>query len=166
MFAGIYYFRGRGLGGMSSISFDAEYTARCLIRFGYGIIKGSSTRGGARGMIEMVRTMRQGIPMVFTIDGPKGPRYEVKPGPVYLARKTGNPVLAFSIETTRSWKLNSWDRQQIPVPFSRAKLFVSDPIYIPPDAGEDGVNAKMDELQFALDELVERGREWRESFTQ
>ncbi|MBV9242362.1 MAG: lysophospholipid acyltransferase family protein [Acidobacteria bacterium] len=165
MFASVYYFRDRGMGVMSSISFDAEYTARCLVRFGYGIIKGSSTRGGARGMIEMVREMRQGIPMAFTIDGPKGPRYEVKPGPLYLAKKTGNPAIAYSIETTRFWTLNSWDKQQIPVPFSRAKLFVADPIYVPADADENEIEAKLRELQAALDAQVERGREWRESLT-
>ncbi|MFL6374062.1 MAG: lysophospholipid acyltransferase family protein [Pyrinomonadaceae bacterium] len=163
--AGMYQFRDRGLCLMSSVSFDAEYTARCLIRFGYGVIKGSSTRGGARGMIEMVRAMRQGIPMAFTVDGPRGPRYEAKPGPVYLAKKTGNPIVAFSVETSRYWTLNSWDKQQIPVPFSRAKLFVADPIYVPAHADGTQVEAKLQELQSALDGAVERGRVWRESLS-
>ncbi|MFM9905112.1 MAG: lysophospholipid acyltransferase family protein [Pyrinomonadaceae bacterium] len=159
IFAGTYYFRDRGLIVMSSISFDAEYTARCIQRFGFGVIKGSSTRGGTRALVEMIRLVKKGVPMAFTIDGPRGPRYKVKAGPALLAKRTGSPMLPFSIET-KHWTLNSWDKAQIPIPFTRARVFFSDPIFVPPDVDENELEQKSIDLQMALDDLVKRGREW------
>src|SRR5688500_19433593 len=76
---------------MTSRSFDGEYIARFIQRFGYGAVRGSSTRGGVGAIVEMVRLMRAGLPTAFTIDGPKGPRYVAKMGAVLLAKKTGQP---------------------------------------------------------------------------
>ncbi len=160
MFAGMYYLRYRGLVAMSSISFDAEYTARCIQRLGFGVIKGSSTRGGTRALVEMIRTMKQGVPMVLTVDGPRGPRYEVKPGPPMLAKRTGNPMLPVCLELEKFWTLNSWDKFQIPKPFSRAKFFFGSPIFVPADADEYDLEQKRLELQRGLDELVENGKQW------
>ena len=148
---------------MLSISFDAEYTARCIQRFGFGVIKGSSTRGGTRALVEMIKLMKRGIPSAFTIDGPKGPRYQVKPGPALLAKRTGHPIIPFTIETGGFWTMNSWDRLQIPKPFSKARVFFGEPIFIGPDADDQELEQKTDELQNSLDVLVERGREWRQS---
>lgn len=160
LFAGAYYFRDRGLVVMSSISFDAEYTARVIQRFGFGIIKGSSTRGGARALVEMVRAMKTGIPMLFTIDGPRGPRYEAKPGPPLLAKLTGCPILPISIEAKQYFTVGSWDKAQIPFPFTRAKVFVSEPIFISPNADDAELEQKRLDLQNALDSLVEKGKAW------
>ncbi len=160
LFAGAYYFRDRGLVVMSSISFDAEYTARVIQRFGFGIIKGSSTRGGARALVEMVRAMKTGIPMLFTIDGPRGPRYEAKPGPPLLAKLTGCPILPISIEAKRYFTVGSWDKAQIPFPFTRAKVFVSEPIFVSPNADDAELEQKRIDLQNALDSLVEKGKAW------
>lgn len=160
IFSGAYFLRDRGLVVMSSISFDAEYTARCIQRFGFGIVKGSSTRGGTRALVEMIRLMKSGVPMVFTVDGPRGPRYEVKAGPALLAKKTGNPMVPFGLALKRYWTINSWDRAQIPKPFSRARVFFGDPIMVPGDVGEDGLEDKRLELQEALGDLVRRGDEW------
>ena len=160
IFAGMYYLRGRGLVVMSSISFDAEYTARCIQRLGFGVIKGSSTRGGMRALVEMIRMMKQGVPMAFTIDGPRGPRYEVKAGPPLLAKRTGNPMIPISVEVRKFWTLNSWDKFQIPKPFSRAKIFFGDTIFVAPDADDNALEQKRLELQTALDSLVKRGKEW------
>ena len=155
-----YFFRDRGIVVMSSISFDAEYTARCIQRFGFGVIKGSSTRGGTRALVEMIRLMKEGIPTAFTIDGPKGPRYQVKPGPTLLAKRTGNPIIPFTIETSGFRALNTWDKLQIPTPFSRARVFFGDPIFVASDADDDELERKTGELQNSLDELVERSRAW------
>lgn len=160
LFVGAYYFRDRGLVVMSSISFDAEYTARVIQRFGFGVIKGSSTRGGARALVEMVRAMKTGIPMLFTVDGPRGPRYQAKPGPPLLAKLTGAPILPISIEVKRHFTVNSWDKAQIPFPFTRAKVFVGAPIFVSHDAGDDELERKRIELQEALDSLVKKGKEW------
>ena len=147
---------------MTSRSFDGEYIARFLTRFGFGAIRGSSSRGGVRGLVEMIRLMREGVPMAFTVDGPRGPRYEAKSGPVMLAKKTGNPILPFVIECSSYWQIKSWDRLQIPRPFARAKVIYAEPIFVPEDGDDEGVRLK---LQTALDDLVERGARWRENLS-
>ena len=163
IFAGVWYLRGRGLAVLTSKSKDGEYIARFLTRFGFGAIRGSSSRGGVRGLVEMIRLMREGVPMAFTVDGPRGPRYVAKSGPVMLAKKTGNPILPFVIECSSYWQINSWDRLQIPRPFSRARVLYAKPIFVSDDGGDAEVAAKLVELQKSLDELVELAKEWGQS---
>lgn len=159
--AGTYYFRDRGIIVLSSSSFDSEYTARCIQRLGFGIIKGSSTRGGIQALVGMIRMMKAGYEMAFTLDGPKGPRYEAKSGPVLLAKKTGNPLMPFVIECRKFWTIKSWDRLHVPKPFTRANLIIGKPIYVSHDAKDEELEAKRLELQFSLDELVAAGEAWR-----
>ena len=158
IFAGTYFLRDRGIVVLTSQSKDGEYIARFLRRFGFGAIRGSSSRGGVKALVEMIRTMRRGVPMAFTVDGPRGPRYEAKAGPVLLAQKTGNPMLPFSVECKSFRTVKSWDRLQIPIPFTRALFIYSAPIYVPPEKA--GVDEKLAELQASLDDLVRRGDEW------
>jgi lysophospholipid acyltransferase (LPLAT)-like uncharacterized protein len=153
IFLTTYYFRNRKIVVITSKSFDGEYIARFIQKFGYGSIRGSSSRGGSRALIEMVRAMRRGLTMGFTVDGPRGPRRVAKPGAVMLAKKTGNPILPFSVEAESCWTLGSWDRMQIPRPFSRASVKVADPIYVPADAPDELMAAKLAELQASLDAL-------------
>ena len=161
IFASTYYMRGDSIVVLTSKSFDGEYIARFLTKFGFGTVRGSSSRGGVRGMVEMIRLIRAGLPMAFTVDGPRGPRYEVKSGPVVLAKKTGNPIVSFVVECERAWRVNSWDRLQIPKPFSRARVIYTEPVRVDPDADEAGIEAKRSELQAKLDEAVRRGEAWR-----
>lgn len=163
IFLGTYFFRKRGIMVMSSQSFDSEYTARVIQRFGYGTIKGSSTRGAVRALTKMIRLMRQGLPMGFTLDGPKGPRYVAKSGACLLAKKTGNPIMPFLLEPKSFWTIKSWDKMQIPKPFTRTKLFIAAPIYVSKDADDKEIENKRRELQSKLDELVAFGKQWRES---
>lgn len=160
IFAGTYFLKDRGIVVITSQSLDGEYIARFLKRFGFGTVRGSSTRGGVRALVEMVRWMRSGLSMAFTVDGPRGPRYEAKKGAVILAKKTGNPMLPFSVELGDHWTVKSWDRMQIPKPFTRARFLVADPIYVPPDATDDDLIDKVNELQKALDGLVAAGKAW------
>jgi hypothetical protein len=160
IFLGTYFFRGRGIVVLTSKSFDGEYIARFIQRFGYGAIRGSSSRGASRGLIEMIRAMRDGLPMAFTLDGPRGPRHVAKPGAVLLAKKTGNPIIPFLVESKHFWRVNSWDKMQIPMPFARAAAMIGAPIYVAADADETSVEAKLSELQTSLDDLVKRGKEW------
>ena len=162
IFAGTYFFRNRGIVVMSSISKDGEYTSRFIKRLGYGSVRGSSTRGGVGALVEMIRLMRAGIPMAFSPDGPRGPRYVAKSGPVMLAKKTGNPLMPFVVECRSYWTIGSWDRMQIPKPFTRAKVIIEEPIYDEADASDEDIEQKLKELQHSLDELVERGLTWRE----
>lgn len=161
IFAGTYFFRNRGIVVITSQSFDGEYIARFIQRFGYGAVRGSSTRGGVGALVEMIRLMKKGLPMGFTVDGPKGPKYVAKSGAVLLAKKTGNPLMPFVVETAKFWTINSWDKLRIPKPFTRAKIFIAEPIYVPRDADEAEVENKRSELQAKLDEGVKLGKEWR-----
>jgi hypothetical protein len=160
IFLGTYFWRDKGIVVLTSKSFDGEYIARFIQRFGYGAIRGSSSRGGASALIEMIRSMRSGHPMAFSIDGPRGPRYEAKPGAVLLAKKTGNPLLPFIVEPRRYWPLKSWDKMQIPMPFTRALAIIGKPIYVNANAGDDEVKQKLEELQSALDQLTIESKQW------
>ncbi len=163
IFTATYFFRNRGIAVITSQSKDGEYIARFIQRLGYGVVRGSSTRGGVGALVEMIRSMRQGVPMAFTVDGPKGPRYEAKSGAVLLAKKTGNPIMPFVIEPKRSWTAGSWDKLQIPVPFTRAKLTIGPPIYVAPDSTDENIREKLRELQDSLDRMVSDGAAWRAS---
>lgn len=161
IFLSTIYFRDRGIHVITSKSSDGEYIARFIQRFGFGAVRGSSSRGGVKALIEMRNAMKTGAEIAFTIDGPKGPRYEAKPGPVYLAKLTGNPILPFLIEPQKYWTLNTWDKLQIPKPFSKALLIVAEPFSVNPAADESELQTKVVEMQRSLDDLVERGRRWR-----
>jgi lysophospholipid acyltransferase (LPLAT)-like uncharacterized protein len=163
IFAGTYYLRDRRIVVVTSRSLDGEYIARFLKRFGFGTVRGSSSRGGVRALVEAIRCIRRGMPVAFTVDGPRGPRYEVKPGPVALAKKTSNPILPFSVECSSFWTVNSWDRLQIPKPFARALFTYGAPIDVQSDAGDSMLESKRLELQSALDKLVIEGNKWGSS---
>lgn len=161
VFLGTWFWKRRGIVVMTSKSFDGEYIARFIQRFGYGAARGSSTRGAVGAIVEMVKLMRKGFPTAFTIDGPKGPRYEAKMGAVLLAKKTGSPVLPFTITAKKFWEAKSWDAFQVPRPFTRAHVLIAPPIYVAADSDESLMESKRDELQNALDDLNRRGDEWR-----
>ena len=101
----------------------------------------------------MARLMRAGCTTAFTIDGPKGPRYVAKMGAVMLAKKSGHPILPVTMALKRYWTTPSWDKFQIPKPFTRARVNVAPPIYVPADADEATLAIKRGELQQALDYL-------------
>ena len=161
IFGATYYFRDRGIVVITSQSFDGEYIARFIKRFGFGAVRGSSTRGGIGALVEMIRLMKKGLPMGFSVDGPKGPKYIAKAGACLLAKKTGNPLMPFLVETEKYWQMKSWDDLQIPKPFSRAKVFIGEPIYVDKNASGEEIQQVREVLQAKLDELVKSGEEWR-----
>ena len=166
VFLSTYFWRGRGIVVMSSRSFDAEYTGRLIKRFGYGTVRGSSTRGHTGATIEMIRLMSAGCPAGFMIDGPKGPRHVAKMGAVLIAKKAGQPILPFVIMPAKSWEIRkSWDQTQIPKPFTRARVIIAPPIHVEANAAADALNAKRDDLQRALEALVQKGEQWRASIS-
>src|ERR1700694_4211158 len=106
--------------------------------------------------------MRAGSPPAFPIDGPKGPRYVAKMGAVLLAKKTGHPILPFTITARSFWTARkSWDQSQVPKPFTRVRVDIAPPMYVPPDADDVLLEAKRDELQQSLDAINQRGDQWR-----
>ena len=159
IFAGTYFLRGLGLVVLTSKSFDGEYIARFLTRFGFGTVRGSSSRGGVRGLVEMIKLMRHGLPMAFTLDGPRGPRHIAKSGAIVLAKKTGNPLLPFITLPRNFYTVSSWDRLQIPYPFTKVSVVFGEPISISPDADDSDIEDSRKLLQKVLDELEERAKQ-------
>ena len=132
-----YYFRRRGIVVITSENFDGEWIARIIERFGYGTARGSTSRGARRAMLQLVRDMKAGRPAGFTLDGPRGPARVAQPGAVWLAAATGNPLLPFHLEASSFWSVRSWDRTQIPKPFSTVALVVGEPIEVAKDSRDD-----------------------------
>jgi lysophospholipid acyltransferase (LPLAT)-like uncharacterized protein len=155
MIPSMYLWRDLNIRVMSSDSFDGEYTGRIMQKFGFVKIRGSSSRFGLRAVLGMRRDLEQGWTVAFTLDGPRGPRYVVKPGPVLLSRATGVPMAVLHIALTDAWVLNTWDRLMIPKPFSRALMRVSRKIIVPADVGESERAEFLQELQAALDRCRE-----------
>jgi lysophospholipid acyltransferase (LPLAT)-like uncharacterized protein len=151
-----YYFRNRAIVVMISENFDGEWIARIIQSFGYGTSRGSTSRGGQRALLQLKREMEEGKPAGFAVDGPRGPARKVQPGVVWLAKLTGNPVVPFHMEASSYWSLGSWDRTQIPKPFSTVALAVGPPIDVPADASEDVIEAKRQEVETALLSLERR----------
>ena len=147
------YFRNRGIVVITSSNFDGEWIAGIIERFGYGTARGSSSRGGSRALIQMMREMEAGKPTGFTLDGPRGPARVAHAGAVWLAKATGNPVLPFHLEADRHWTVNSWDQTQIPKPFATVTLVVGEPFFVPADASEQEVEAARQQLEARALEL-------------
>jgi lysophospholipid acyltransferase (LPLAT)-like uncharacterized protein len=149
-----YYFRRRGIVVMTSENFDGEWIAGIIERFGYGAARGSTSRGGSRALLQMARELEAGHPAGFTVDGPRGPARVVQPGTVWLAKATGHPVLPFHLEASRHWTTRSWDRTQIPRPFSTVAIAMGQPLDVPRDADEHAIEAarkNVEERLFALE---------------
>jgi hypothetical protein len=143
VFACGYLFRGHSIRVLTSRSYDGEYIARIIERLGFRAVRGSSSRGAVQSLRELQRELERGEFVAFTIDGPRGPRYVAKPGPIHLARITGATIFCFYVAVERAWILNSWDAFIIPKPFSRVHCYVRSPITVVPEANHDQSLAKM-----------------------
>ncbi len=141
---------------ITSENFDGEWIARIIEHFGYGTARGSTSRGGLKAMLQLVRDMERGRPAGFALDGPRGPARVAQPGALWLARTTGNPVLPFHLEASRAWTLRSWDRTQIPQPFSTVALAVGAPMEVAADATDTEVEQRRTELEARLRALEQR----------
>jgi lysophospholipid acyltransferase (LPLAT)-like uncharacterized protein len=158
-----WHWRNRGVVVMNTTNFDGQWTRRVIEHLGFGTAQGSSTRGGLRGLAVMARRLGEGFDAAFTIDGPRGPRYVAKPGPVMLARKTRRPIYAFHIGVERAYTLErAWDKMQIPHPFSRAVIVGAPLIYVAPDANADDLKCKHAEMQAALERVRDIAESWFE----
>lgn len=151
-----YQRRGRGIAVMTSSSFDGEYIARIIEKLGFRAVRGSSRRGAVSALRGMHREIEAGHPGAFTIDGPTGPRYVAKPGPVALARNTQAPIQCFYVALDRAWVLRSWDALMIPKPFARAHACVAKMIHIPRSVEPSALDGYHREMQAALDRVRER----------
>lgn len=113
------YFRTTGATILISRSFDGELITRILNLFGFRAVRGSSSRGAREGLLGLKQVIESGSPAIFTADGPRGPIYQTKMGPIKLAQMTGAPIGAFHLEPEHAWTMRSWDRFLVPKPFTR-----------------------------------------------
>jgi lysophospholipid acyltransferase (LPLAT)-like uncharacterized protein len=153
---GTYHWQHQGIVVMTSLHTDGDYIARTIRRFGFGTARGSSTRNAKRALVGMIRALRAGNDVGFTIDGPRGPRYVAKAGAVWLAAKTGNPVLPFCASAQKKWVLSSWDAFEIPIPFSRALILIGRPISVNSAADDEELEEARRTLQASLEDLRAR----------
>jgi len=140
----------RKLAALVSASKDGALLAAVLGRFGVEQIRGSSSRRGPQALLELSRHARSGYDLAVTPDGPKGPRYVVQDGIISLAQITGLPIIPVTCNTRPKICLKSWDRFQIPLPFSRCELILNEPIFVSREADETGREAHRSELQARL----------------
>ena len=153
-----FYFRHRGIVVITSENFDGEWIARIIERFGYGTARGSTSRGALKAMHQLVKDMKAGKPAGFTLDGPRGPARVAQAGAVWLASATGNPLLPFHLEASSHWSLKSWDRTQIPKPFSTIALVVGSAMEVPAGASPEILEQTRIDLEQRLAALEARAR--------
>ena len=154
--AATLYFRDRGIIVITSENFDGEWIARIIRKFGYGTARGSTSRGGARALVQLRRDLKAGSPAAFTIDGPRGPARVAQPGAVWLASASGSPILPFHIEASTYWTVKSWDRHQVPKPGSDVAIAIGEPIEVPRRADEPTIETARVNLEHALAQLEQR----------
>jgi lysophospholipid acyltransferase (LPLAT)-like uncharacterized protein len=150
-----YIFRHFGIRVMSSNSYDGEYMGRIIRKFGFVAVKGSSSRNAVRALLGLRRALEDGWTVAFTLDGPRGPRRKVKPGPVALARSSGMALTTFHAAVDKAWVLNTWDRLMIPLPFSRVLVRFGKLIPVPRNASDQDIERYTEELQASLDRVCD-----------
>ncbi|HEV8383753.1 MAG TPA: lysophospholipid acyltransferase family protein [Candidatus Acidoferrales bacterium] len=161
IFSAMWHWRHRGVVVMNTTNFDGQWTRRVVERLGYGTAQGSSSRGGLKGLAVMARRLEEGRDVAFTIDGPRGPRYIAKPGPVMLARRTGCPIIVFHAGLERAYTFEkSWDLFQLPHAFSRGIILIHPPIEVPTEANAELIERKHAEMQTALERVRDIAESW------
>jgi len=151
------YFRGYPAVVMISQSFDGELITRAAAKLGFGAARGSSSRGSLEGLLGMRKALEEGRPAIFTADGPRGPIYKTKMGPIKLAQMTGFPATAFYLLPEHTWQAKSWDRLLVPKPFSRVIVSFTRGIPVDRDATD------LEPLRLELQEALERARHTAEA---
>jgi lysophospholipid acyltransferase (LPLAT)-like uncharacterized protein len=157
----VWWARNRRIVVMNTTAFDGQWTRKVIEWLGFGTAQGSSSKGGLRGLAVMARRLSEGQDCAFTIDGPRGPRYIAKPGPVMLARKTGCPILVFHIGVDRGRTFEkTWDHFLMPEPFARTVMLFAPPIYVPQNADANAMEQKQKEMQSELERVRDIAESW------
>ncbi len=146
-----FYFRGSGAVILISKSFDGELITRILRMFGFDAVRGSSSRGAREGLLGLAHIIESGRTAIFTADGPRGPIYQTKMGPIKLAQMTGAPIGAFHLDPRRATILKSWDRFLIPMPFTRICVSWANWTKVPTDLPPEEFESKRCELNAAIE---------------
>jgi lysophospholipid acyltransferase (LPLAT)-like uncharacterized protein len=153
-----WFFRHRGIVALTSANFDGQWIARVIEHLGNRTVAGSSSRGGVRALLQLKREIGAGHPVAFALDGPRGPARVAQPGAVWLAGATGSPLLPVHAESSAYWEVRSWDRTQVPKPFSRVALVLGPPIEVGGRAG-NSIDDPEAALLAGLAQAEQRSRE-------
>jgi hypothetical protein len=153
------YFRRTNAVILISRSFDGELITRILRMFGFDAVRGSSSRAGGEGLLGLVGVIESGKPAIFTADGPRGPIYQTKMGPIKLAQLTDAPIGVFHLQPERAWVMKSWDRFLVPKPFTRIVVSWARGITVPRDLTSDELEPRRAELNAALERARTRALE-------
>lgn len=154
------YFVGRKMGVMTSLSRDGELQSRVMGGLGYGVVRGSASRSGARGLIGLKKLMDKGYHSTFAVDGPKGPLHEVKPGAVFLAKKSGAPLIPMTSSANPAHIFTrAWDLFLLPWPFAKGAVIFGEPLYFDSDMSAEAISRDSRILKEELFKLQERADE-------
>lgn len=148
------YFRRSHAVILISRSFDGELITRILRMFGFDAVRGSSSRGAREGLLGLKQVLESGKPAIFTADGPRGPIYQTKMGPIKLAQMTGARIGCFHLEPEKAWVLRSWDHFLVPKPFTRIVVSWAQWTHVPADLPAEEFETKRVELN----DSIERAR--------
>ena len=159
IFLPVYALRNQDIAVIVSQHWDGEMIARTIRMLGYRAIRGSSTRGGKEAFHNMVAYLRSGGVGANIPDGPTGPPHRLKLGTLFLAQRSGVPILPMSFSATRGKKFRSWDRFLLPLPFSRVSLIFGEPLRVPPNAGEQEIAELAQILEARLTEIEKQADE-------
>ena len=140
-----FAFRNEGIKVLISQSHDGELIARAIEKLGFGVIRGSSTRGGAQALLETIAELQNGCRVAFTPDGPKGPGYVVKEGVILASQKSGCPVVPAVVVAKPAIRLKSWDAFMIPLPFAKVEIFIREPMQFDSDEALEAAREKIQE---------------------
>jgi hypothetical protein len=151
--------KNKGWTVLVSQSGDGDTVAPILKRYGFGVIRGSASRGGARALREMLTLLESGALLVITPDGPRGPLHAMNPGLVWMARATGYAVVPAGFVADRAWHMNSWDRFTVPKPFARVAFVYGAPIRVAREATTPELEAASREIAEAMHACERRGFE-------
>jgi lysophospholipid acyltransferase (LPLAT)-like uncharacterized protein len=149
------FFPNRRGTALISASRDGDLLADAIRRFGYDVARGSSSRLGASAILQLTEVLASKRDVVITPDGPRGPVYELGPGIIFLAQKSGASVLPMNLEYSRCWRLGSWDRFIIPQPFAKVRVLIGHPHHVKSSGAPDEFEAERLALQDLMMKLVE-----------
>lgn len=150
------FFSNRRGAALISASRDGDLLADAIARFGFDVVRGSSSRLGASAILQLTNVLASGRDVVITPDGPRGPAYELGPGIIFLAQKSGAAVLPVNMEYSSCWRLKSWDRFVLPRPFARIRVIIGQPYRVRSANTVDDFEAERLRLQDAMMALVEQ----------
>lgn len=155
MLALSYSHRNQRVHVLASEHRDGELMGQTIRLLGYGHVRGSSTRGGARAARELLDTLRRGYDLAITVDGPKGPRHVFKPGPLEIARLSGCAIIPITASSRRQWTFSSWDGFHVPKPFTKILIRYGEPVTVSAEAPPEVLEQKRSAAERILRTVTE-----------